>query len=378
MAYFSRYCTGNINGRALYSLNQADTKRFDALTGLRAVAASLVFLYHNRKYWREQIPEFITSLLNECHLGVSLFFVLSGFLIAWTYGSKPAASISAYFSYLIIRCARIFPVYWILLTVMYIDFGWNYTKHPLLTYTLAHSFSERLNLNGIAQAWSLGVEMTFYVLAPFFALRLKKPASLIAWMLLLLLLAYSTGLLWTSVNGNPHHFFHPTRFLFTGTFFGRSIEFVMGMLLAVFITDKNSWLTGLKHKTKIGGMGILICLFIISLFQKNIVAHGTDHFIGLTISLTLFPLFTALLIGGLIFEKTNLQKLLSARFMILLGNASFVFYLIHISYANIRIRDYVLLPDRNFVLLWLISILIYLSIEKPIYQAVRRLTRKQI
>jgi len=64
--------------------------------------------------------------------------------------------------------------------------------------------------------------------------------------------------------------------------------------------------------------------------------------------------------------------------MILLGNASFVFYLIHISYANIRIRDYVLLPDRNFVLLWLISILIYLSIEKPIYQAVRRLTRKQI
>ena len=315
-------------------------------------------------------------MLNECHLGVSLFFVLSGFLIAWTYGSKPAASIRSYLSYIIIRCARIFPVYWILLTVMYIDFGWNYTKYPLLTYTLAHSFSERLNLNGIAQAWSLGVEMTFYMLAPIFALRIKKPISLIALMLLLLVLAYTIGFIWTSANGNPNHFFHPTRFLFTGTFFGRSSEFIIGMLLALFISEKSSWLTNFKHKTYIGISGLLCSMLIISLFQKNILAHGNEHIIGLTISLTLFPLFTALMIAGLIFEKTTFQWLLSTRIFILLGNASFIFYLIHISYANIRIREHILLPDRNFVLLWVLSIIIYLSIEKPIYQAVRLVVRK--
>ncbi|MFM7710610.1 MAG: acyltransferase family protein [Ferruginibacter sp.] len=359
-------------------MKQPESKRFEALTGLRAVAATMVFLYHNRKYWREHIPNAITSLLNECHLGVSLFFVLSGFLIAWTYGSKPAASVRSYLSYILIRCARIFPVYWILLTVMYFDFGWNYTKFPLYTYTLVHSFSERLNLNGIAQAWSLGVEMTFYTLAPFLAIRLKKTVALIAYMLLLFLLAYSIGLIWTSINGNPTNFFQPIRFLFTGTFFGRSIEFVIGMLLANSISKKTSWLTSFNYKTLAGVSGCLICIFIISLFQKNIFTHGTETTMGLILSLSLFPLATALLIGGLILENTILQRILASRVMILLGNASFVFYLIHISYVNIRLREYVMLPDRNFVLLWILSIIIYWLIEKPLYSGIRTWTRHAI
>ena len=61
--------------------------------------------------------------------------------------------------------------------------------------------------------------------------------------------------------------------------------------------------------------------------------------------------------------------------MELLGKASFAFYLIHISYVNIRIRQWTLLPDRNFALLWVVSILLYLLFEKPVNQVLRKWIR---
>ncbi|MBK6381324.1 MAG: hypothetical protein IPF72_17280 [Chitinophagaceae bacterium] len=34
-------------------MNAKPAVRFNALTGFRCLAACLVFLYHNRKYWRD-------------------------------------------------------------------------------------------------------------------------------------------------------------------------------------------------------------------------------------------------------------------------------------------------------------------------------------
>lgn len=110
--------------------------RFDSLTGFRALAASLVFVYHNRKYWRGDLHLEILRLINEFHVGVSLFFVLSGFLLAYSYGDKPAHSWLGYRNYIVGRIARIFPLYWLILTLYYLDsrFGkclYCLGKHPL-------------------------------------------------------------------------------------------------------------------------------------------------------------------------------------------------------------------------------------------------------
>jgi peptidoglycan/LPS O-acetylase OafA/YrhL len=100
--------------------------------------------------------------------------------------------------------------------------------------------------------------------------------------------------------------------------------------------------------------------------------HGTDHPIGLILHTFVLPVFIILALAGLISETTYLQRFFASRVMVLLGNASFAFYLIHISYVNIRLRRVYLMPDRNFVLLWLISIALYLLFEKPIYSAIRK------
>ena len=108
------------------SLSPATVKpqnRIHPLTGIRAVAAIMVFLYHHRKFWRNDIPGFVLNFLNEFHVGVSIFFVLSGFLIAYIYKEEPLQSKRHYLRYLLIRFFRIFPVYLLLLSVKYIVLG---------------------------------------------------------------------------------------------------------------------------------------------------------------------------------------------------------------------------------------------------------------
>ena len=90
------------------------------------------------------------------------------------------------------------------------------------------------------------------------------------------------------------------------------------------------------------------------------------------LQLLVLPVFVAIALAGLIYEETWLQKFFESKVMVLLGNASFAFYLIHISYVNIKLRELFLLPDRNFVVLWLIAIVLYLLFEKPIYNGYRK------
>jgi peptidoglycan/LPS O-acetylase OafA/YrhL len=80
------------------------------------------------------------------------------------------------------------------------------------------------------------------------------------------------------------------------------------------------------------------------------------------------PIFIVFALAGLNTEKTLLQQFFSSKIMLLLGNASFAFYLVNISYVHIRLRWIWLRPDRNFVLLWLIAIVLYLFFEKPYIQ----------
>lgn len=352
--------------------------RFDALTGFRCLAACMVFVYHNRKYWREQLhPEFL-RLINEFNSGVSLFFVLSGFLIAYTYGQKPMQHVTAYGKYILLRMARILPLYWLILTSFYIDKPYGHRLFAWQNYTLVHAFSDKHALDGIAQAWSLNVEMVFYFFAPLLVLLQRKHILwLLGFLLLLFFAAWGAGAYWHHVNGNPQRYFYPLQFLFTASFFGRSNEFLAGMLLAAaFKKDGGSFFKHIPYKTVIGFAGIVLTAYAVGCFQPDMYKQGTDVFAGKLIEMLLLPVFVVLALAGLMQERTFFSRFLSSRVMVLLGNASFAFYLVHISYVSLRLRERVLLPDRNFVLLWLISIVLYLLFEKPVYEFCRRRLKK--
>lgn len=347
---------------------------FEALTGFRFLAAVLVFIYHNRKYWRAHLHPEVLRLINEFHIGVEIFFVLSGFLIAYTYNTQPLLNAKSYFRYFLTRVARIFPIYWIILVCYFFDFKNGNFTDSWRTFSLVHGFSSDFNLDAIAQAWSLTVEMTFYILAPCLFYILKKSRLLLLTAVFLLFgIALGTGCVWKVVNGNPNNWFANAEFLANSTFFGRSFAFCTGMLLAWMMQTKNTLvLDSIKNKTTIGFLGIFVVAYFSGFFQPNIFGHGVDHPIGWILQRIFIPIYVVVFLYGLITEKTRLFAFFSSPLIVLLGNASFVFYLIHISYVNIRLRMFYLMWDRNFVILWLISILVYLMIEKPVYQFLRK------
>lgn len=359
-------------------VNQNTSVRFDALTGFRCLAACMVFVYHNRKYWRDNLhPEFL-RLINEFNIGVSLFFVLSGFLIAYTYGDKPIRSFTAYAKYIVLRMARILPLYWLILTCYYIDTSYGHHLFAWQNYTLVYAFSDKHSLDGISQAWSLNVEMVFYFFAPLLCMLQRKHILLLLGSLLLLFfITLGIGVFWHQVNGNPQRYFYPFKFLIGSSFPGRSTEFLAGMLMAAgFKYADGNFFKKIPYKTIAGFSGILVTAYCTGLFQPDMYAQGTDVAAGRAIEMFVLPVFTVLALAGLIQEKTMFSRFLSSRVMVLLGNASFAFYLVHISYVSLRLREWVLLPDRNFILLWCISILLYLLFEKPVYDFCRRKLKK--
>lgn len=354
------------------STDQPRTNHYKALTGIRAIAAIMIFVYHNRKYWKNDLPPELFRLCNEFNLGVQLFFVLSGFLIAKSYGSNPLNSFSHYKNYFSQRFVRIMPLYWLLLTLYYLDAAFGKHHFSVLHYLLFQGFSSNHSLDAISQSWSLTVEMTFYAFAPFLILLLQRNTKyLVLFLVALFGLTLLTGQLITSYNGNPEAYFTPVDFVIKSTFAGQSLLFVAGILLAQF-PDFFTRFSFSKYATTIGGLGFVLTLYIIGLFQEKRTDHGTNHWQGKVLFFTLVPFFIVLLFHGLIAQRTKLQSFLSSKVMVLLGNASFAFYLIHISYVNLKLKSFIFFQDRNFILLWLVAIVLYYAFEKPIYDWYRK------
>src|SRR4051794_18365339 len=82
-----------------------------ALTGLRFVAALQVLLYHVYAPGSASAPGWVRALAGSGYVGVGLFFVLSGFVLAYNYLEPMEAGEVSPREFWAARLARIYPVY---------------------------------------------------------------------------------------------------------------------------------------------------------------------------------------------------------------------------------------------------------------------------
>src|SRR5437762_13137509 len=84
---------------------------FKPLTSLRFFAAMHVLAFHNHLDALMDLPAGIRNIIRTGYVSVSLFFVLSGFILAYTYhGVREDASLYRR-SFWVARLARLYPVY---------------------------------------------------------------------------------------------------------------------------------------------------------------------------------------------------------------------------------------------------------------------------
>jgi peptidoglycan/LPS O-acetylase OafA/YrhL len=148
---------------------------FDQLNGIRFIAVFLVLMDH----WLIPINPF--SFLG--HLGVVLFFVLSGFLItrilfqsADDYRLNQSGFMVKIFRFIYRRSLRIFPIYFLLLLIGFLFSLSNFRQvWPYLVFYLPNLY---IMLKGTwlgiwDHLWSLAVEEQYYLLFPYFILLLN-------------------------------------------------------------------------------------------------------------------------------------------------------------------------------------------------------------
>src|ERR1700754_2251983 len=128
-------------------------KELKALTGLRAVAAIWVLFFHSSVGGLPVLPTSVATLLTAGFAAVSLFFVLSGFILTYNYfpmepSPQPHKRSSRY---AVARFARIAPVYWLGFILGVISGG------PLIFASNAQVFPLWLNVLTFfgLQSWTL-------------------------------------------------------------------------------------------------------------------------------------------------------------------------------------------------------------------------------
>lgn len=139
-------------------------ERLDTLTGLRFYAAFIVLLRHTvPELWPAPV---LAQLAAIGPIGVGFFFVLSGFILTWTW--NPTVSTRAFYGR---RIARIYPLH-ILTTVLavgiFLAAGTAEVANALSSVFLLHAWGgEDWFIGTNTPSWSLSVEAFFYLLAPF-------------------------------------------------------------------------------------------------------------------------------------------------------------------------------------------------------------------
>jgi peptidoglycan/LPS O-acetylase OafA/YrhL len=234
-----------------------------AVDHLRFAAAGLVLLFHawnsTQNYPSSDLfdarPESDNPLLTmviEGHTGVALFMVLSGFIL--TTGSL-GRDID-YRTFLRNRLLRIGPLYLLVLVIAMVVAGQGFSLLGVLQTMLGFAtLSGGFTAGAFAQVlWTIGVELQFYLLFPFFLRMLNShgPRPLLKFIALMAVLRVVAALGMPEINYTQLTYF---------SIVGRIDQFLIGMLAAYAFPHVRrflgrAWVAGIALATVAGGLWV--------------------------------------------------------------------------------------------------------------------------
>ena len=289
------------------------------LDSIRTFAVMLVVLSH----W---FATYLDSIFPFGNLGVNIFFVLSGFLITRILLTEKAeiegsivykSKLSAIWRFIMRRSLRIFPIYYLVLFLLY--FGHSYLASSMpqdwkyyALYVQNFLFYFRQSWPGkLSPFWSLAVEEQFYLIWPwllFFVNKKQIKKVIIIGIIIGILSSFLLPLIPGKANLTP---------ILTLCCLQ---SFCLGGLLSYWITeDKGGIVKNYLLLKKMAAMSFLLYL-IIKLFCPHIA-----YFDRLFESI-----ITTWIIASILLNKANrFDFILSNKILISVGKVSYGIYLFH-------------------------------------------------
>lgn len=351
--------------------------KIDSLTGLRLFAALAVFLSHTQP--PTTMPETVRTMMLAGYSGVTLFFVLSGFVLTWTYVERmPSPGRTALRDFAVARVARVAPLYFVALAFAFVagrgalpEHSWTHL-FALQTWNSNYETAFAINPPG----WSIGVETFLYALFPLLlwmvlrATRRGVVAVLLGSVLLLgaiTLAVYVTG-------GHELPVQDPlsdNRLLYR-TPLTRVPDFVIGMCVALLVF-RSKGRSRLAPLTQWAAVAAIVMMMGSSRMLDSIVS---------------WDLVYAVLAGALVWSLASapdalLAKVLAHPLLVRGGLVSFAFYLFHypiLELADVNFGDglvWAMGATTALTLSVLVAIGAHMAIEVPAQRWLRhRLSSK--
>ncbi len=341
-----------------------------SLTGLRFVAAFIILQSHllpKVMPWPSVPPDWFTQIVSTASLAMSLFFVMSGFVIHYNYsGQMERDEARGIYNFYVARIARVYPLF-LAIFAYQILFSFSYGQlpekalqmapfHLMFMQTWFYSTMGKCGLvfelgTLLTATWSISCEVFFYCCYPLVRkaanLLSGMKAKIIAWVLVSIL-ALSTILTATHFESEinafgaahfgtvsepavkPIYTFY--RWLVYFSPYVRILEFILGVITASIFMQMRSQEASLKEQ-KIGT--VVLCSSIVFAFALNVfytwamMQKGPVHiFGGLLFSCGMAPLLAAVLFC-ISRYKTFLTKTLCFWPFLLCGEATYSLYLLH-------------------------------------------------
>lgn len=288
------------------------------LTSLRGLAALLVVFFHIKHYMQSFSDQPWFWFVNNGFLAVDFFFLLSGFILAYTYHTRLAEfSVQKFFAFMAMRFARIYPLHlFVLLLFLLVPFAHWITGREMPQEGFGtFSFFAKLFLVDTwwtghfetwnVPSWSISAEWMAYLLFPAF-LFLGQKVRPWALSVAMVFLATLTALIFSKSGevsiGQDIDNMGVIRCL---------LEFCMGILVFRFSTA--------YRIHAVFGYGLLMGSLV--LFYLGVNFDWRDYYFA--------PICFACLLLGLISTKGFLHNLLSTRPLVYLGEISYSIYMVH-------------------------------------------------
>lgn len=332
--------------------------KLHGLTIFRFVSAFYVFLFHCNIRFPIDAPAWIERFIRNGAIGMTFFFVLSGFVMAWSsrHGLRK--------DYIKARILRIYPAY-IFMGILTIPFLFEISTKEALSSVFLFTFGlqawipQTFPIWNFGGSWSVSVEIFFYFIFPIiFPLVLSKPIRCLSISILISALIIPIAMTFNDSNLFPSYYMIPIY---------RLPEFISGIAISVLLF-KNRWIPNKKILLTLSTLAIFAIIFISTknndaFLRKNIV----------TLPMTLIIIYSL--------SVSNIAKNVFTSIFIYLGKISYSFYLMQLPIMMFFDRYKHLFNNYDTYLLWIVAAIINLGMSIISYHFIEErfsLKRRQV